>query len=381
MNTAMFQPGPDVPAELEAAVRTSAANAPDLPHDLSGVRKRARTIRHRRIAAQAAVAVLVLAVAAVIPLLRKPSLTDISDWVGLPPIGLWLERDTLPVTAGLPPGNHVPGSIGEISAQLRIRDGKAIITPVGRQPGLDEGVHSGPAPLPGGGLATVGFLPPPDSQSHYQVLVVDADGRTVSSRPMPPTDTEQDRPLPMTGSATTLYWWAIRRTDRAFTPVLVSYDIAGGRLRELTPDIGQEIPYFGMQATAGRIVNWPASTGGPCSADILDAATGDLVTKLRPAVGECTDVYFALSPDNQRVGALVTYRDAKTWSQRVLSIDARTGRIQQDFPTPDLAAGTNRACLVTGIDWKDDSTLRYARGLLPAENATEPGQVTLTFPL
>jgi len=192
----------------------------------------------------------------------------------------------------------------------------------------------------------------------------------------------QTRPMPMTGSSTTLYWWAFRLSNGKFTPVLVSYAIATGKLRELTPgDVGQEIPYFGMQATAARIINWPASTGGPCSADIVDAATGHLVTKLRPAIAKCTDVYFALSPDNKRVAALVTDSNGGTWSQRVLSIDARTGQVLKDVPTPELEPDTNQSSLVTGLDWKDPTTIRYARGLLPAENETERSQVVLTIPV
>jgi hypothetical protein len=83
----------------------------------------------------------------------------------------------------LPSGRHIPGSSGEITAQLRTVNGKAVITPVGQQPGLGEGTYLGPAPLPDGWLATIGV--PPKGQrtpSGYQVVVVDADGRTVCRR-------------------------------------------------------------------------------------------------------------------------------------------------------------------------------------------------------
>jgi hypothetical protein len=188
--------------------------------------------------------------------------------------------------------------------------------------------------------------------------------------------------MPMTGSGTTLFWWSFRRTGETTHPVLLTYDIATGKLRELTPAVGgngYELPYFGMQATTTRIVSWPAVSGPTCSADIADATTGERVTTLRPAITKCTDVYFALSPDTKHIAALVTYRDAATWSQRVITIDPRTGKIQKEFSTPALAAGTDRSKLVSGIDWADGHTLRYARGVLPETGRAGPDPILLTF--
>jgi hypothetical protein len=369
----------ELPAELATAVRTTAARVPDLPLDLAGVRVRARAFRRRRTALRvAAVAAIVVGLGAAVPVVRSAAAP--SETVGsssVVPLGLWLDRDKLPLTQGWPSGRVIPGDSGQIAAQLRIRAGKATITPVGKQPGLvtDEG-YLGPAPLPGGQLATVGFLDVPHPADQlppgYQVVVADADGGTVASRHLPPTNSVSHRPMPFTGSSTTLFWWAWRAVGKPSPllvqkPMLITYDIATGTLRDLFPTtvpVNAEIPYFGMQATATRLINWPAEFGRTCTADILDTGTGALVKRLRPAIAKCSDVYFALSPDNRRVAALVTYRDASTWSQRVISIDARTGAIQKEFRMPALAAGTDRTKLVSGIDWVNNKTIRYARGTL-----------------
>ena len=379
----------DVPAKVEVAVRATAGNAPPLPADLTGVRARARHIRRRRTVLRAvAAAGVAVAVGVSLPALWARVAQD-DTVVGGPvghPIGLWLNRDVLPVTAGLPPGKHTPGSLGDITAQLRTVAGRTTVVPVGVQPGLSDAMYLGPAPLPGGGLATIGFAPGPTKIlfGRELIVVVDANGRTVSSRPYPSTGTVTYRAMPMTGSDTTLFWWQFRRTGASTRPVLLTYDIATGRLRELTPAVGgngSDLPYFGMQATGTRIISWPAVSGVTCSADIADAATGERVTTLRPAITRCTDVYFALSPDNKRVAALVTYFDAGTWSQRVITIDARTGKIQKEFRTPAVATGTDRTKLVSGIDWANAKTLRYARGVLPQASRAVPGPVLLTFRL
>jgi hypothetical protein len=291
------------------------------------------------------------------------------------PIGLWQNRDAPPVTAGLPSGRHVPGSNGEIAAQLRTVNGRNVTVPVSDpQPGLSAGTFLGPAPLDGGGLATIGYPSSGKKNSigKRTVVVLDAEGRTVASRPAPDDRSEvMPRPMPMTGNATTLFWWAFEQTGKPgqeqSRPVLNRYDIRSGRLAVLTPAVGgngYELPYFGMQATASRIISWPAVGGQACSADIEDAGTGERVSVLRPVVDDCSDVYFALSPDNQQVAALVTFRTANTWTQRVLVLDAHTGQIRKEVPTPGLAAGTDRSKLVSGLDWMGNKTIRYARGSL-----------------
>ena len=383
------EPAIELPAGVEAAVRATADRVAPLPADLAVVRARARIIRRRRTALRAvAAAGVAVALGASLPAVWArvaPDDTIVGGPVGHP-IGLWLNRDKPPVTEGLPPGNHVAGSSGEITAQLRTVAGKPTVVPVGVQPGLSDAVYMGPAPLPGGGLATIGFAQGPSKGSFGKELIVvaDADGRTVSSRPYPSTGTVAPRTMPMTGSGTTLFWWSFRQTRDTTRPVLLTYDIAGGRLRELTPAVGgngYELPYFGMQATSTRIVSWPAVSGPTCSADIEDATTGERLSTLRPAVTGCTDVYFALSPDDERVAALVTFRDAATWSQRVITVDAHTGRIQKEFGTPVLASGTDRTKLVSGIDWTDGKTLRYARGVLPGTGRAGPDPILLTFKL
>ena len=379
MNATVIRPDPDLPADLETAVRTTAAHVPELLPNLTGVRQRARTFRRRRAALRAAAAaVVVVALGAAVPALRSPSPVDTAAARSVP-IGLWLNRDTLPVTRGLPPGHHVPGSSSDIAAQLRTVDGKATVTPIVRQPGYMFGSLMGPTPLPGGGLATIAgvWANAAHTVFRYRVLVVDANGRIVASRPMPHVDADPYRL--MTGNSRSLYWWAFQTVGQTTRPVLATYDIATGTVREKVHGSGYEIPYFGIQATDDRIITWPAEFGRTCTADILNAASGEPVTRIRPAIANCSDVYFALSPDNRRVAALVTYRTATTWSQRVISIDAHTGAIQKVFQTPALATGTDRTRLLSGIDWLDRKTIRYARGVLPAPNQTGPDPVVLTL--
>ncbi|MET0416168.1 MAG: hypothetical protein ABW022_09130 [Actinoplanes sp.] len=362
--------------DLEKAVHASVAAVPAQRPDLAGVRARARTFRRRRTALGAAAAVL--AVVAVVPMLRPGETTIVGDPAPQRPLGLWLTTDQTVVTDGLPSGAHVPGSMGEITAQLRTVDGTRAIVPVGPQPGLGAGTFLGPAPLPDGSLATVG-VPPADrmTPSGYQVVVTDPEGRTVVSRPLPKTDTHASRPLPMTGSTTALYWWQFRGFE-ATRPVLLTYDIAAGTLRELTPRSapgGYQLPYTGMQATADRIVQWPAEFDRPCSAETLDARTGERVALLRPALDDCAHLYMALSPDNKRVAVLGN----SGTGQRVTVLDAGSGAIQNEFEVPPLAAGTDRARLVSGIDWVDERTVRYARGLLPKAGQADPAPVVMGY--
>jgi hypothetical protein len=362
-----------LPPELEDAVRTSAANAPAIALDSTVVHIRAQQIRRRTAAVKAiAAGVVVLALGASYPLLHARLAPEVTGGLlGGQPIGLWQNRDAPPVTAGLPSGRHVPGSSGEIAAQLRTVGGRTVVVPVSDpQPGLSPGSLMGPAPLDGGGLATIGYAP--SSRKNFTgprtVVVLDAAGGTVALRPGPDISGESmPRPMPMTGNATKLFWWAFQEKGRQSHPVLNRYDIRSGHLSVLAPAVGGngfQLPYFGMQATASRIISWPAVGGPTCSADIQDAGTGERISVLRPVVSDCSDVYFALSPDNQHVAALVTYRTASTWTQRVLVLDARTGQIQKEVPTPGLAAGTERSKLVSGLDWFGNNTIRYARGSL-----------------
>jgi hypothetical protein len=360
--------------ELEEAVRTSAANAPALAPDRAAIYVRARNIRRRAAAVKAITAgVVVLALGASYPLVHArlaPEVT-VGGLAGGQPIGLWQNRDAPPLTAGGQSGQHVPGSNGEIAAQLRTVSGRNVVVAVSDpQPGLSGGTFLGPAPLDGGGLATIGYAPSGKKNSIgvRTVVVLDAAGRTVASRPAPDGGSEfMPRPMPMTGNATTLFWWAFEQTGKPgqeqTRPILNRYDIRSGRLTVLTP-AGYQLPYFGMQATAARIISWPAVGGQTCSADIADASTGERVSVLGPVINDCSDVYFALSPDNQHVAALVTYRTASTWTQRVLVLDAHTGQVRKEVQTPSLAAGTDRSKLVSGLDWMGNKTIRYVRGIL-----------------
>jgi len=372
-----------LPPELEDAVRISAANAPALALDRTAVYTRARRIRHRRAAVKAITAgVVVLALGASYPLVHARLAPEVTTGglAGGQPIGLWQNRDAPPVTAGLPSGRHVPGSNGEIAAQLRTVGGRNVVVPVSDpQPGLSGGTYLGPAPLDGGGLATIGYAQSGNKNSigTRTVVVLDAAGRTVASRPAPNLSEVMPRPMPMTGNATTLFWWAFQYKGKPgqeeTRPILNRYDIRSGRLTMLTPAVGgngYQLPYFGMQATASRVISWPAVDGQACSADIEDAGTGERVSVLRPVVKDCSDVYFVLSPDNQQVAALVTYRTASTWTQRVLVLDAHTGQIRKEVQTPGLAAGTDRSKLVSGLDWVGNKTIRYARGSLDGGDPT-----------
>lgn len=365
MKRANYRPEMELPADLENAVHESAAYVPALPQDLAAVQARATSIRRRRTALGAvATAIAVLAIGAAVPFLR-PSSGEIivGDPDGRHPIPLWLDREDLPVTEGLPTGTHVPGSSGEIAAQLRTVNGESVITTL---PG--QVTYAGPAPLPGGWLASIGD----------EVTVTDANGRVVSSRPMPQTGTYASRPVPMTGSRTDLFWWQWRNTEDP-QPVLLTYDLTAGRLRELNPSFvagRYSLPYFGMQATAERLVEWPAMPGETCTADILDTRSGERVAVLQPQIEDCSDAYFALSPDNRRVALLVTTRDALDWSQRVVVLDAASGDIEEEFETTPMARGADRSKLVYGIDWADDGTIRYARGVPGG-----PAPVVLTMKL
>ena len=373
-----------LPSELQDAVRISAANAPALALDRTAVYARARKIRRRSAAVKAiAAGVVVLALGASYPLVYARLAPDVTvgGLAGGQPIGLWQNRDAPPLTAGGQSGQHVPGSGGEIAAQLRTVGGRNVVVAVsGSQPGLSGGTFLGPAPLDGGGLATIGYAPSGNKNSvgTRTVVVLDAAGRTVASRPAPDDRSQfMPRPMPMTGTATTLYWWAFERAGKPgqerFWPILNRYDIRSGRLAVLAPAVGgngYQLPYFGMQATAARIISWPAVGGQTCSADIEDAGTGERVSVLRPVVNDCSDVYFALSPDNQHVAALVTYRTASTWTQRVLVLDAHTGQMRKEVQTPSLAAGTDRSKLVSGLDWVGNKTIRYARGSLAGGDPT-----------
>lgn len=388
MKPAMNRPDLELPAGVQSAVHTSAARAPALLPDLAGVRTRAHTIRRRRTAlTAAAAAAAVLALGAAVPPLRSVMSqgdTIVGDPSGGYPIALRLDRDQPTMTETVPPVRSFLGHFTTVAAQLRTVNGKPTITPVGRQPGLGgPGTYAGPAALPAGWLATIG-RPPAGQTTGIRVVVADAEGRAVASRPLPPTGTLGFRPMPMTGSGTTLYWWRFDEADGMTRPVLFAYDIAAGTLRELAPGsglTGQDLPSLGMQATAERIVQWPADAGRTCSAEVLDARTGERVAVLRPAIAGCTDAYFALSPDNKRVAVLVTTRDAGSWSQRVIVIDARNGEIEEEFPTPPRATGTDRSRLVSGIDWAGRKTIRYARGLLPEAGRTGPDPIVLTFKL
>jgi hypothetical protein len=361
----------DLPPELATAVRATAAGTPPLASDLGVVRNRVRAIRRRRAAVRATLAVVVVvALGAFVPLVRArlaPSLVE-GGLAGSRPIALWQNRDAPPLTDGGPSGVQVPGSDGEIAAQLRTVAGRNVVVAVHPPAGVLV-THEGPAPLPGGGLATIGFTKdgPDHAIGQKTVVVQDADGRTVSSHPYPADNATESSPMPMTGNATTLFWWSFEGMGSGHArPVLLSYDIATGKLHEMSPTIGgndYQLPFFGMQATDSRIINWPAAGGSTCSAEVTDTA-GNHVTTLRPAIAHCTDVVFALSPDNERAAALVTYRTTGTWSQRVVVLDVRTGKIQKNVPTPPQAAGVDRSKLASGIDWSNDKTLRYARGML-----------------
>ncbi|MBM2614306.1 hypothetical protein JIG36_01890 [Actinoplanes sp. LDG1-06] len=355
---------------LDRAVLTTADRLPPGPHDVTAVLRRARRIRRRRTILTAAAAVVtVAALAAVVPQLIPRRDYIVGDPFGGGPIGLWLDREAPPTTQGLPSGTHVPGSSGEITAQLRTVDGRpAVVAAPETAPGLDKGTYLGPAPLPGGGLATIGY-----GDKDRRVVVVDADGRVTSDHPLPESGSYASRSVPMTGNRTTLFWWHFKEENNSVRPVFARYDIATGGLEEGTPSTameGWEVPYFGMQATTARIVEWPAEFGQTCSFEILDI-TGERLHKFRPAIEGCSDVYYALAPGGDHVAALVTTRAGDKRSQRVVVLDARTGETTKTFETPEMKGET-----LSGLAWADDTAIRYARGSLGA-----PDPLVLTFKL
>jgi hypothetical protein len=355
--------------DLERAVLTAAARVPAVPHDLGTVQARVRRIKRRRtILAAAAAVVTVAALTAGIPQLIPRTEVIVGDVFGGPPIALWLDRAAPPTTQGIASGVHVPGSSGEIAAQLRTVDGKPAIVGVAvPQPGLWEGAYLGPAPLSTGGLGTVGFRPSErrGELGPRAVVVTDADGRPVSDKPLPEMKSHASRSMPMTGNSTALFWWHIMRdSDTGVRPVLVTYDIANGTLSERTPSTavtGHEVPYFGMHATENRILEWPAEFGQNCSFEILDASTGERIAGFRAAVSGCDDVHFALSPDNEHVAALVTTRSGGQRTQRVVVLDARNGKTVETFETPGPVTAS-----LSGLAWVGDDAIRYARGDLKA---------------
>jgi hypothetical protein len=359
--------------DLERAVLTAAARVPAVPHDLGTVQTRIRRIKRRRTVLGAAAAVVtVTALAAAVPQLIPRTEVIVGDLFGGPPIALWLDREAPPVTQGIASGVHVPGSSGEIAAQLRTVGGKPAIVGVAEpQSGLWEGTYLGPAPLSTGGLATVGLRP--GEPGTRVVLVTDADGRPASEKPLPEMKSHASRPMPMTGNSTSLFWWHILREDGdRVRPALVTYDIGTGTLTERTPSTavtGWEVPYFGMQATDSRIVEWPAEFGQTCSFEILDASTGERIAGFRPAVSGCDDVHYALSPDNKHVAALVTTRSGGQRTQRVVVLDARTGKTAETFDTPGPVTAS-----LSGLAWVGDKAIRYARGDL---NSGDPLVLTM----
>ncbi|MBL7259585.1 hypothetical protein [Paractinoplanes lichenicola] len=345
---------------LDHAVRTAAARVPSAPPNLGAVLHRARRVKRcRTVGAAAAAVVTVAALAATVPQYLPRRNVIVGDPLGGPSIGLWLDREILPKTQGLPSGKHVPGSSGEVGAQLRTVDGKpAIVVAADPQPGLSGLTRFGPAPLPGGGLATIGVSA---DQKSFRVVVTDAAGRVASNKPLPDLKTDVSRGMQMTGNGTSLFWWEVRaEKGNKSRPVLITYNIAQGTLSERTPSAaltGGELPYFGMQATESRIVEWPAEFGRTCSFELLDAATGERVAKFRPDIAGCSDVYYALSPDNRHVAALVTTRSGGERTQRVVVLNARTGKTVTTFDTPGPVTES-----LYGLAWAGHDAIRYARG-------------------
>ncbi|MEV6847920.1 hypothetical protein [Actinoplanes sp. NPDC051411] len=376
-----------LPPELEDAVRTGAANAPARPFDRAEVYTRARRIRRRARAVRAVAAGVVLALGASYPFVHARLVPEVADGglVGGQPIGLWADRPQPPKITDYGSAAEVPGAKGDVAGQLRTVGGRNVVVPAGDPPrgfGLPLGASMGPAPIQGGGLAAVGSAPASDVSGLYDraVVVLDPTGRAVASHRVAAKVWEStgefaQRLMPMTGNATTLFWWAFQDM-KAPHVVLNRYDIRSGRWTVLRPAVGQKgfaLPYYGMQATASRILSWPAVGGPTCSADIEDAGTGERVGVLRPVVSNCTDAYFALSPDNRKAAVLVTYRTVKDWSQRVLIMDVSTGKTLREVALPTLPAGTDRSELATGIDWLGNEWVRYARAsFVPSDPAHDP---------
>ncbi|MEV6344790.1 hypothetical protein [Actinoplanes sp. NPDC051851] len=253
---------------------------------------------------------------------------------------------------------------------LRVVDGVPVLTEV--VPAMAGAHHrtGGPVQLPGGGLAIVRYVASADRTSGYdgQVVVQDAAGNAgtaVSMTGSGLTGMNVRRGMPMAGNSTTLFQWQLRNPGGS-QPVLVTYRIATGAVRLLEPanSAESESTVQGMHATEDRIVEWPGRSGDACSAEILDTATGERVATLLPSIAGCDRVTMALSPDDRQVAMLVTGTAGDGWTQRVVVVDAATGVVRAEFPTPDLTAGTDPDRLVYGIAWQGAGRLVYARGLL-----------------
>jgi hypothetical protein len=371
MTMATIRPNPDLPAEVDHAVRAAAAAQPPPRQDFGGVLAKARGHRRRRLAVRSGAAVtLVAALLAAVPVLQSQD--GRGSVAALPtPAAAPGER---PIYLGGAPAillNTAEGEAvyieerfpGGVVARFQADGAGGTLASLPEIPGLVGATES--YAVADGWLAGIGSSGP--QGAIRRLMIMDEAGKVIRSRDI---ELRPGATVPrlLTASRTTAYYQVATSNETT----LVGLDLSTGAERDLrrsSHNAGANMLGFAADTTAGRVVIWPVDPRNNCSADVLDA-TGKLVIELRPAIANCSRVRFTLSPDGALVAALVTYANFDHLVQRLVVLDVGTGQVRKEFdlvslPIYKLAAPTDRQ-MVAGIHWTDPTSLVYVRGPRPA---------------
>jgi hypothetical protein len=365
---ATVRPDPDLPTELDHAVRAAAEAQPPPRHDLDGVRARARAHRRRRAVVRSGVAVtLVAALAAAVPLLQSTGKRG-SATVLAPPAAapgeqpIYLDgAPALLMNTGEGEAAYIEQRlIGGAAARFRSDGSGGTLAPVPEIPGLVGALET--YAVADGWLAGIGSSGP--EGPIRRLIIMNEAGKVIVTRDIP-LRPGASVPRLVAASRTTAYYQVFGDVT-----TLVRLDLATGAERDLRKSpTGSGMRGFDADATGNRLLIWPADPDRNCSADVLDATTGKLLKELRPAIANCSRVTFKLSPDGSLVAALVTYANFDHLVQRMVVLDVATGQIRKEFalvslPIYKLAAPTDRQ-MVAGIHWTGPTSLLYVRGVKP----------------
>jgi hypothetical protein len=360
----------DLPAELDHAVRVAAAAQPPPRHDLDWVLAKARGHRRRRVAMRSGVAVtLVAALVAAVPILQ-PEERRGSGIALIPPAAAPADR---PIYLGGAQALLLNTSEGEAVyilggarfrggavAQFRLDGSGGTLTAVPDIPNLVGAMEQ--RAVADGWLAGIGSAGPDGAIA--RLIIVDEAGKVAVSRDIPQRP-GTSWPHLVTASRTTAFY----SVDSAEGNTLVSVDLATGAVRDLRTRPQLVGRFLEGNASGNRAVIWPADSTDYCSADVLSASTGTVVAQLRPAIADCSEVSFTLSPDGRLVAALVTHAPFDRLVQRLVVLDVATGQVRKEFelarlPIYKLAAPTDRQ-MVADVYWSGPTSLVYVRGPHP----------------
>ncbi|MBO0870497.1 MAG: hypothetical protein J2P15_18225 [Micromonosporaceae bacterium] len=356
----------DVPDDVTALVREAAGSMPGYPGDLRATARRGAAKRLRYTGGMAGAAAVLALVAVAVPALIAVNRSGGATATPAGPVISWPQRQVLTMLHSRPGGSC---GIGEVLPDGALRwipvlpsvrkDVPLICLVVYRtQPTPSSQVWAFLSVVPAPHVLPDGrFFFAMGGPGHEQFAVVDADGTSGTTHTLKPGDSviaadERDA-------------FALRGHS------VVAYDLRTGAARVLYSFPPDNQLRFSAQSDADIEAGRLAWVSGDCSAWVVDARTGTLVSHLdlaaltpnhRPAADTgtaCDPGVLRLSPDGRRLAVLYTrgHPSAAGW---IGVFDVASGELLGNVAVPQTSGPPQPMIGLASLAWFEPQKVRVA---------------------